>query len=208
MSSELVDDIAKDVANPPHTLDLITVLTPYCSQMHLYLNSFCSNHRLQGVRIHTVDSFQGCGSLVVVFDTTSMSRLQFLADPNRLTAGLSCARAGLYIMEAVQLKRPGTKDPGELRKISSTGHVLRHLCKGRDRTPIPDSWQPVIHGVLDGQLITKHVNTGDPMTSADVGDPVNMTTNVMEDTAGGSDTADYAPISNQSLNAPSAADDR
>jgi hypothetical protein len=32
MSSKLADFIEEDVANPPPTLHLITVLTPYCGQ--------------------------------------------------------------------------------------------------------------------------------------------------------------------------------
>lgn len=32
MSSKLADLIEEDMANPPPTLDLITVLTPYCGQ--------------------------------------------------------------------------------------------------------------------------------------------------------------------------------
>jgi superfamily I DNA and/or RNA helicase len=65
MSSKLANLIEEDEANPPRTLHQITVLTPYFAQTHLYFNSFCSNHRLQDVRIHTVDRFQGCKSPVV-----------------------------------------------------------------------------------------------------------------------------------------------
>ncbi|RHZ68502.1 DEAD/DEAH box helicase [Aspergillus thermomutatus] len=156
------------LARTPVAPHLITVLTPYRGQMHLYYDLFGSNDQLKGVRIHTVDSFQGCESPVVIFDTTAMSRLQFLSDPNRLNVALSRARAGLYIVGGwAQLERPNAS-PGELRKIAYIGDVLRHLRKARARTPIPHIWQPVIRGVVDGQLVTTHTNGSDPMTSTDV----------------------------------------
>ncbi|RDW86984.1 uncharacterized protein DSM5745_03626 [Aspergillus mulundensis] len=78
----------------------ITVLTPYRAQASLYTRSLQSFPELRNVRAHTVDSYQGCESDVVILDTTatSIERLKFLADANRLCVALSRSRAGMFIV--------------------------------------------------------------------------------------------------------------
>jgi regulator of nonsense transcripts 1 len=131
----------------------IAVLTPYRGQLHLYLNLFRSNDRFRGVRVHTIDSFQGCESPVVIFDTTATSRLQFLADPNRLNVGVSRARSGMYIIgDWKQLAQPKTRCASEKHHIAAISRLMAHLRSKGCRTPIPQAWVPVISEVMHAEI--------------------------------------------------------
>jgi superfamily I DNA and/or RNA helicase len=50
--------------------DMITVLTPYRSQLHIYQHLFAANRQLRSVGLHTIDSFQGREAMVVVLDAS------------------------------------------------------------------------------------------------------------------------------------------
>ncbi|RDW86976.1 uncharacterized protein DSM5745_03618 [Aspergillus mulundensis] len=78
----------------------ITIITPYRAQTYQYSNLFQDFPDPSEVRVHTIDSYQGCESGVVIFDTTvaTSTRLGFLADANRLCVALRRPRSGMFLV--------------------------------------------------------------------------------------------------------------
>ena len=106
--AELVKDIAKLLRTPKETGELtaeaeevtrslsVTVLTPYRNQMQEL------QHRLpSGVSTHTIDSFQGRESDVIIFSTVRCNAsgdIGFVEDARRLNVAWTRAKLGLIIV--------------------------------------------------------------------------------------------------------------
>ena len=78
----------------------IAVISPYSKQVQL-IRAELHNRRIKGVKVGTVDSFQGQETDIVVFSavrSNSLNEIGFLRDPRRLCVALTRARRGLILL--------------------------------------------------------------------------------------------------------------
>lgn len=93
----------------------IVILTPYADQQAQYLDVLYSEERVweaqsrrrkdqtlkisfSGIRVETIDSFQGQEAEIIVFDLVRTSSWGFLCDKHRLCTALTRALSGLYVI--------------------------------------------------------------------------------------------------------------
>jgi len=96
------------------TPDEILVVAPYNSQVDLL------SARLPGVRVGTVDRFQGQQGVVVVYSLTSSSAsdaprgMEFLYDLNRFNVATSRARSACIVVGSPALLEPACHTPRQM----------------------------------------------------------------------------------------------
>ena len=101
------------------------VVAPYNDQVHLLREVLESDDRTQGVRVGTVDKFQGREAPVVFFSMTTSSSVdmprgpEFLFSRNRLNVAISRARCLAYLVCTEQLLNSRARSIEEMRLIST-----------------------------------------------------------------------------------------
>ena len=88
----------------------IAVLTPYSRQAQL-LEDILSGFK--GVEVSSIDSFQGCESDIVIFDTMGCNthhEIGFLKDMRRINVALTRARAAVIVVGDRDTLTKGTAD--------------------------------------------------------------------------------------------------
>lgn len=104
------------------------VITPFNDQVDLFHDSLSVRKDLAGVRVGTVDRFQGQESPVVFYSLATSNRalahrgVQFLFSPNRLNVALSRARVLSYLVASPDLLVPSTSndpDPDLIDNLTS-----------------------------------------------------------------------------------------
>lgn len=99
--------------------DQIGVITPYLAQKQKIIDVFENRHKYRGIKIHTVDGFQGSERDVMVFSAVRANPwggLGFLQDPRRVNVMLTRAKRGLVVignartMEAAGKHTHGAED--------------------------------------------------------------------------------------------------
>ncbi len=104
----------------------ILVVAPYNAQV-----TALSNRLPQGVRVGTVDRFQGQEAPVVVYSMTSSSAqdaprgMSFLFSPNRLNVATSRARCACILVAAPRLLEPECSSPQQMMWANA-------LCRYRE----------------------------------------------------------------------------
>jgi uncharacterized protein len=110
------------------TLDDILVVTPYNAQVAKLTEALPA-----GVRIGTVDKFQGQEAPVVIYSMATSSAddvprgMEFLYDLHRLNVAVSRARAESAIVSSPELMRAQCRTPSQLRLANA-------LCQFAERT--------------------------------------------------------------------------
>ncbi|RZD46711.1 MAG: hypothetical protein CXT66_07280 [Methanobacteriota archaeon] len=114
----------------------VVVLSPYQGQVDLVKKKLGRN---SGVKVHTVDGFQGKESDFILLsmvrnnDKTAGGRWGFVSDPNRLNVALSRAREGLILFTS--LKHVSDSEFGE--DSDHLGRAIEMIAdKGTVLTPI------------------------------------------------------------------------
>ena len=116
----------------PLTTADVLVVAPYNDQVRLLRSHFDSDPLTRGVRVGTVDKFQGREAAVVFFTMTTSSAADMPRDPeflfsrNRLNVAISRARCLAYLVctEALLNSRARTID--EMRLISTLCSFVEH----------------------------------------------------------------------------------
>jgi uncharacterized protein len=109
----------------PLTTDDFMVVAPYNDQVHMLRDYLESDRRTQGVRVGTVDKFQGKEAPVVFFSMTTSStedmprNPEFLFSRNRLNVAISRARCLAYLVCTEQLLNSRARSVEEMRLIST-----------------------------------------------------------------------------------------
>lgn len=89
----------------------VAVITPYAKQVQL-IRALLSSRNIKGVKVGTVDSFQGQETEIVIFSAVRsniLSDIGFLRDPRRLCVALTRAKRGLIVVGdqlVLQTSRP------------------------------------------------------------------------------------------------------
>jgi uncharacterized protein len=106
-------------------VDDFMVVAPYNDQVHLLRDHLESNRHTRGVRVGTVDKFQGREAAVVFFTMTTSSGgdmprgPEFLFSRNRLNVAISRARCLAYLVCTKQLLNSRARDVDEMRLIAT-----------------------------------------------------------------------------------------
>ena len=109
----------------PLGIDDFMVVAPYNDQVHLLRDYLDSNPRTRGVRVGTVDKFQGQEAPVVFFTMTASSAedvsrgAEFLFSRNRLNVAVSRARCLAYLVCTEALLNSRARNVEEMRLIST-----------------------------------------------------------------------------------------
>ena len=114
-----------DGVEAPLTTDDFMVVAPYNDQVHLLREVLESDIGRKGVRVGTVDKFQGREAPVVFFSMTTSSSVdmprgpEFLFSRNRLNVAISRARCLAYLVCTEQLLNSRARSIEEMRLIST-----------------------------------------------------------------------------------------
>ena len=114
-----------DGEEEPLEAEHILIVAPYNAQIGALKKA------LPGMRIGTVDKFQGQEAPVVIYSTTSSSPedaprgLSFLYNPNRLNVATSRARCGVILVASPRLFEPDCRSPEQMRWANG-------LCRYRE----------------------------------------------------------------------------
>jgi uncharacterized protein len=109
----------------PLTKDDILVIAPYNAQVHDLIQA------LPGVKVGTVDKFQGQEAPVVIFSMATSSPedaprgMEFLYSLNRLNVAVSRAKAVFILMASPKLFEPDCKSPQQMKLANA-------LCRFRE----------------------------------------------------------------------------
>ena len=115
----------KDGLETPLTVDDIMVVAPYNDQVALIRDHLDSDPRTRGVRVGTVDKFQGREAPVVFFTMTTSSAEdmprgpEFLFSRNRLNVAVSRARCLAYLVCTADLLNSRAGSIDEMRLLST-----------------------------------------------------------------------------------------
>jgi uncharacterized protein len=107
------------------TADDFMVVAPYNDQVDLLRTHLDADRRTRGVRVGTVDKFQGREAPVVFFTMTTSSAEDiprgpdFLFSRNRLNVAISRARCLAYLVCTEELLNSRARDVDEMRLIST-----------------------------------------------------------------------------------------
>lgn len=110
--------------NPLTTSDFMVVV-PYNDQVRTVKQRLAAEPALNGVRVGTVDKFQGGEAAVVLFSMTASSRdnitrgVDFLFSRNRLNVAVSRARCLTYLICTEELLNARARDVDEMRLIGT-----------------------------------------------------------------------------------------
>jgi uncharacterized protein len=109
----------------PLTSDDVMVVAPYNDQVHLLREVLDEDPRTQGVRVGTVDKFQGRQAAVVFFTMTTSSidemvrGAEFLFSRQRLNVAISRARCLAYLVCTDELLNSRARDVEQMRLLST-----------------------------------------------------------------------------------------
>lgn len=109
----------------PLTAADFMVVVPYNDQVHTVKQRLADEPRLTGVRVGTVDKFQGGEAAVVLFSMTASSRdnitrgVDFLFSRNRLNVAVSRARCLAYLICTEDLLNARARDVDEMQLIGT-----------------------------------------------------------------------------------------
>jgi uncharacterized protein len=109
----------------PLTVDDIMVVAPYNDQVHLLRDHLDADPTTRGVRVGTVDKFQGQEAAVVLFTMTTSDAqnvshgTDFIFSPNRLNVAISRARCLAYLVCTETLLNSRARTVEEIRMIST-----------------------------------------------------------------------------------------
>jgi uncharacterized protein len=100
--------------------DQILVVTPYNAQIRAIQDALTEADCPDGVRVGTVDKFQGREAAVAIYSMATSSAddaprgMEFLYDPHRLNVATSRARAMAIIVASPDLVRVSCKTPRQM----------------------------------------------------------------------------------------------
>ncbi len=112
----------------------VMVVVPYNDQVRLVTDHLDSRPRTRGVRVGTVDKFQGREAAVVFFSMTTsasddMTRAaEFLFSRNRLNVAVSRARCLAYLVCTEQLLDSRARDVEEMRLMAALCAFVEHCA--------------------------------------------------------------------------------
>jgi uncharacterized protein len=107
--------IDRDGVERPLTLADILIITPYNAQV------FAIQQLLPGVRVGTVDKFQGQEAPIAIFSTATSSHgdaprgMEFLYSLNRLNVATSRARCAFVLVSSPQLFEANCRTPRQMQ---------------------------------------------------------------------------------------------
>jgi uncharacterized protein len=116
----------------PITVDDIMVVAPYNDQVTLISETLKADARTCGVRVGTVDKFQGREAPVVFFTMTTSSAddmprgPEFLFSRNRLNVAVSRARCLAYLVCTERLLNSRARSVDEMRLLSTLCAFVEH----------------------------------------------------------------------------------
>ena len=120
----------------------ITVLTTYTGQL-LQLKRLMPKARFQGVRLCTVDNFQGEENDIILLSlvrSNEDNKIGFLGISNRVCVALSRARMGFYCIGNLTMLAGKSdlwqKIKTELEQQQSIGHALPTYCENHKNTKV------------------------------------------------------------------------
>ena len=108
--------------------DEVLVVTPYNAQIRAIEEALGRAGCSAGVRVGTVDKFQGRDAPVAIYSMATSSAddaprgLEFLYDPHRLNVATSRARAIAVVVASTDLIRVACKTPRQM-------HLANALCQ-------------------------------------------------------------------------------
>ncbi len=123
----------KDGVVSPLTTGDFMVVAPFNDQVNLLLLRLDADDRTRGVRVGTVDKFQGGEAPVVFFTMTTSSGddmtrgADFLFSRNRLNVAISRARCLAYLVCTEELLNTRARTVEEMRLISTLAAFVEHL---------------------------------------------------------------------------------
>jgi uncharacterized protein len=125
-----------DARGTAHTIgpDQILVVTPYNAQIRAIEDALAEAGGPAGVRVGTVDKFQGREAPVAVYSMATSSAddaprgLEFLYDPHRLNVATSRARAMAIIVASPDLVRVTCRTPRQMLLANA-------LCRAWESVP-------------------------------------------------------------------------
>jgi len=126
LTSGRVSWIDKDGRSHPLQERDILVIAPYNAQVGALIGGLPA-----GVRVGTVDKFQGQEAPVVIYSTASSSAedaprgMEFLYNPNRLNVATSRARCACILVAAPRVLEPDCRTPEQMRWANG-------LCRFRE----------------------------------------------------------------------------
>jgi uncharacterized protein len=124
--------IDKDGITAPITVDDIMVVAPYNDQVRLISETLKADAPTRGVRVGTVDKFQGREAPVVFFTMTTSSAEdmprgpEFLFSRNRLNVAVSRARCLAYLVCTERLLNSRARSVDEMRLLSALCAFVEH----------------------------------------------------------------------------------
>ena len=122
----------KDGITAPITVDDIMVVAPYNDQVRLISETLKADAPTRGVRVGTVDKFQGREAPVVFFTMTTSSAEdmprgpEFLFSRNRLNVAVSRARCLAYLVCTERLLNSRARSVDEMRLLSALCAFVEH----------------------------------------------------------------------------------
>ena len=122
----------KDGITAPITVDDIMVVAPYNDQVALIHQTLDADARTRGIRVGTVDKFQGREAPVVFFTMTASSAddvprgPEFLFSRNRLNVAVSRARCLAYLVCTEPLLNSRARSVDEMRLLSTLCAFVEH----------------------------------------------------------------------------------
>ncbi|KAK0051424.1 NFX1-type zinc finger-containing protein 1 [Biomphalaria pfeifferi] len=123
----------------------ITILATYGGQINLIKECLASmgTHRLQGIRVSTVDNFQGEQNKIILLSlvrSNTQGSVGFLSTDNRICVALSRAQYGMYVIGNIDLLSQHSalwsKIKATAQSHSEIGQVLRLCCKHHQRVTL------------------------------------------------------------------------
>jgi len=117
----------KDSIVKPITKEDILVVTPYNAQVSEI------SKRIQGIRVGTVDKFQGQEAPVVIVSYATSTPedaprgMDFLYSLNRLNVAVSRAKCAAFIIASPELMKPECKKPKQMK-------LANGLCRYLERS--------------------------------------------------------------------------
>lgn len=106
----------------------VGIITFYAAQVEYMQREFSKTHWLKGVKVHTVDSYQGNENNYIIISFVRSNRgggIGFLHDFRRLNVAITRARLALLMVgNAATLERHGQQDVAQLVRDARSRHCL------------------------------------------------------------------------------------
>ena len=122
----------KDGVTAPITVDDIMVVAPYNDQVALIHEILGADAQTHGIRVGTVDKFQGREAPVIFFTMTTSSAddmprgPEFLFSRNRLNVAINRARCLAYLVCTEPLLNSRARSVDEMRLLSTLCAFVEH----------------------------------------------------------------------------------